>query len=191
MRISLALGIGVSHGLLEASQRMRQEGRGRAFRTEGQHLQRPSGKPAPGFLVWVGVLEHCPLLTGPVPGGRDHGFCHIPLRGRGRATTLAHLWPQTSLTAVTCQAPDQPEETRSLDTPGRRFAWVPPRFRDSDGGHSAQPKPTAGLPRPSRHGGASLTAPHLGRAERDLGPVTHALCGFAQRPKTVLGSSQD
>lgn len=48
---------------------MRQEGRGRAFRTEGQHLQRPAGKPATGFLVWVGVLEHCPLLTGPVPGG--------------------------------------------------------------------------------------------------------------------------
>lgn len=84
--------------LLEGPSRTSQEWRGRAFRTEEQHLQRPQGKPAPGLLVWIGVLVHRPTPHARATGS-NRGFSHMPPSGGQRAMACAHVWPQTLLTA--------------------------------------------------------------------------------------------
>lgn len=84
-------------------------------------------------------------------------------------TVCTQMRPQTSLTAVTCQAP-----VAALDTREGVCLGAP-------------------LPRPPpSHGGTSTSfALYLGDGRGDLEPVTHPLWASTHRLKPVLGCSKD
>ena len=93
------------------------------------------GKPAPGFLVWVGCW--CISPSPHASAWRQATESVTPPTRGCRTTAPTQVWPRTSVTAITLQAPQQSWTPLRGVCPGTLWGqalW----FIGSDGGHPAQ-----------------------------------------------------